>query len=222
MRARSCAGRRCSARTDRSPSSARAGQHAGAGTGRRRRSRRVRRCSSRVFGIQAQVVDAASSVVHQHDVGPVRGARTMRARGRGRDAVRWTPRPLTASTVLTTQPTSLLTRADAARVTWLSSRSGFTGASLRLQDRRVTSLVARGGVEPPTFRFSVGRSYQLSYLAVPSWAGGNHTREPGAPDGIDRREAFWSAVPHGPYAGPAFVLAGDPRRHGPGPHRLAA
>ena len=28
--------------------------------------------------------------------------------------------------------------------------------------------VARGGVEPPTFRFSVGRSYQLSYLA--EWA----------------------------------------------------
>jgi hypothetical protein len=28
------------------------------------------------------------------------------------------------------------------------------------------STVARGGVEPPTFRFSVGRSYQLSYLAV--------------------------------------------------------
>ena len=28
--------------------------------------------------------------------------------------------------------------------------------------------VARGGVEPPTFRFSVGRSYQLSYLAAPS------------------------------------------------------
>ena len=27
--------------------------------------------------------------------------------------------------------------------------------------------VARGGVEPPTFRFSVGRSYQLSYLAAP-------------------------------------------------------
>ena len=30
-------------------------------------------------------------------------------------------------------------------------------------------MVARGGVEPPTFRFSVGRSYQLSYLA--SWSG---------------------------------------------------
>ena len=27
-------------------------------------------------------------------------------------------------------------------------------------------MVARGGVEPPTFRFSVGRSYQLSYLAM--------------------------------------------------------
>jgi hypothetical protein len=28
------------------------------------------------------------------------------------------------------------------------------------------STVARDGVEPSTFRFSVGRSYQLSYLAV--------------------------------------------------------
>jgi hypothetical protein len=25
-------------------------------------------------------------------------------------------------------------------------------------------MVVRGGVEPPTFRFSGGRSYQLSYL----------------------------------------------------------
>ena len=28
-------------------------------------------------------------------------------------------------------------------------------------------LVARAGIEPATYRFSGGRSYQLSYLAVP-------------------------------------------------------
>ncbi len=27
------------------------------------------------------------------------------------------------------------------------------------------NVVARGGIEPPTYRFSGGRSYQLSYLA---------------------------------------------------------
>jgi hypothetical protein len=27
------------------------------------------------------------------------------------------------------------------------------------------TVVARGGIEPPTYRFSGGRSYQLSYLA---------------------------------------------------------
>jgi hypothetical protein len=37
-----------------------------------------------------------------------------------------------------------------------------TFAQLRRSDR-----VVRGGVEPPTFRFSGGRSYQLSYLTVP-------------------------------------------------------
>src|SRR5699024_12775045 len=32
--------------------------------------------------------------------------------------------------------------------------------------RRPEFWVARGGIEPPTFRFSGGRSYQLSYLAA--------------------------------------------------------
>jgi hypothetical protein len=29
----------------------------------------------------------------------------------------------------------------------------------------ITTVVARAGIEPATFRFSGGRSYQLSYLA---------------------------------------------------------
>ena len=29
----------------------------------------------------------------------------------------------------------------------------------------IYDVVARGGIEPPTFRFSGGRSYRLSYLA---------------------------------------------------------
>jgi hypothetical protein len=32
---------------------------------------------------------------------------------------------------------------------------------------QLVTLVVRGGVEPPTFRFSGGRSYQLSYLTSP-------------------------------------------------------
>ena len=32
------------------------------------------------------------------------------------------------------------------------------------REDRMRGLVGRGGVEPPTFRFSGGRSYQLSYL----------------------------------------------------------
>ena len=34
------------------------------------------------------------------------------------------------------------------------------------RSQRPSELVVRGGVEPPTFRFSGGRSYRLSYLTV--------------------------------------------------------
>ena len=40
------------------------------------------------------------------------------------------------------------------------------GPISKTPDQRAICVVARGGVEPPTFRFSVGRSYQLSYLAA--------------------------------------------------------
>ena len=46
-----------------------------------------------------------------------------------------------------------------------SRRETAGTAGQRRSDLRFR-VVARGGVEPPTFRFSVGRSYQLSYLAV--------------------------------------------------------
>ena len=46
-----------------------------------------------------------------------------------------------------------------------------THGQMKPQTRHVAwpavSVVARGGVEPPTFHFSGGRSYQLSYLASP-------------------------------------------------------
>jgi hypothetical protein len=38
-------------------------------------------------------------------------------------------------------------------------------------------MVVRGGVEPPTFRFSGGRSYQLSYLTVTAPFPGSDGRE---------------------------------------------
>ncbi len=45
--------------------------------------------------------------------------------------------------------------------------------------------VVRGGVEPPTFRFSGGRSYQLSYLTVTDPRHPNHDGrpQPSGPDG---------------------------------------
>ena len=53
------------------------------------------------------------------------------------------------------------------------------------------SLVARGGIEPPTFRFSVGRSYQLSYLAVarPRWRGATLTGLEPATSAVTGRRA---------------------------------
>lgn len=55
--------------------------------------------------------------------------------------------------------------------------------------RQVVLLVARAGIEPATFRFSGGRSYQLSYLA------GRHRllqtelpRRDGDPDGTRTRD----------------------------------
>ncbi len=42
----------------------------------------------------------------------------------------------------------------------------------------VVIVVVRGGVEPPTFRVSVGRSYQLSYLTL------MYLCVPSGPDGI--------------------------------------
>ena len=41
------------------------------------------------------------------------------------------------------------------------------GRNEQEQRFRCSRLVVRGGVEPPTFRFSGGRSYRLSYLTVP-------------------------------------------------------
>src|SRR4051812_49964992 len=45
-----------------------------------------------------------------------------------------------------------------------TGRRGTTSGNRRIV-KPEGQVVARGGVEPPTFRFSVGRSYQLSYLA---------------------------------------------------------
>jgi hypothetical protein len=53
----------------------------------------------------------------------------------------------------------------------------------RVPGQELSVAVARGGVEPPTYRFSVGRSYQLSYLAEP----GGMDLPVGDPDGTRTR-----------------------------------
>jgi hypothetical protein len=60
-----------------------------------------------------------------------------------------------------------LRRSEPLRLPWHDVRCGqVAGHEKDQRENRWSEVVARGGVEPPTFRFSVGRSYQLSYLAV--------------------------------------------------------
>src|SRR5690348_16696465 len=49
-------------------------------------------------------------------------------------------------------------------------------------------MVARAGIEPATFRFSGGRSYQLSYLAGRPSAHADEPRQYGDPDGTRTRD----------------------------------
>ena len=67
-------------------------------------------------------------------------------------------------------------------------------------------LVARGGVEPPTFRFSVGRSYQLSYLA-----GSTGTRSGQTSAGSLRRAQLYRRAHRSPnHDHPSASRAGKP------------
>ena len=77
-------------------------------------------------------------------------------------------------------------------------------------------MVARGGVEPPTFRFSVGRSYQLSYLAEGSRLGRSSSGQnlTGACGGHEN-----SVRPHCVLCSSAFW---PPSSSGPGPRPFTA
>ena len=48
-------------------------------------------------------------------------------------------------------------------------------AATKCGEQAEPEMVARGGVEPPTYRFSGGRSYRLSYLAVLGMSGPDGT-----------------------------------------------
>ena len=73
-------------------------------------------------------------------------------------------------------------RAESRR-TWVNGGQGMKKAPDRMMLVRslfvLFSVVARDGIEPSTFRFSVGRSYQLSYLAgVSAFADVLHRTDP--------------------------------------------
>src|SRR5690606_27015608 len=67
---------------------------------------------------------------------------------------------------------------------------------------RRRGLVGRGGVEPPTFRFSGGRSYQLSYLPWCGRASREHHNRVGRPGSL-------AHVPGTALGGPAGVDLGE-------------
>ena len=55
--------------------------------------------------------------------------------------------------------------ADKRRIIWGRWRIWITRPGSKKPCELGFLVVARGGIEPPTFRFSGGRSYRLSYLA---------------------------------------------------------
>src|SRR5690349_12637777 len=87
--------------------------------------------------------------------------------------------PWTRKTRRRPVPPGLAIRASCRIWSLLASRPGYDKPDARPVRERERE-VARGGVEPPTFRFSVGRSYQLSYLAE----GPGVTPAQRGPDGI--------------------------------------
>src|SRR6266496_4292437 len=82
-----------------------------------------------------------------------------------------------------------------------------------MREREVPELlVARGGIEPPTYRFSGGRSYQRSYLAVPHCRAQRGSKDPGESSG--HRSAGASRSMRAAI-GRSVTLATAGRAHGP-------
>ena len=74
-----------------------------------------------------------------------------------------TTRPTASARIGRNQPPSAVNSRSQPE----SKRRRFTAFAQVGQYPYRSEGVVRGGVEPPTFRFSGGRSYQLSYLTVP-------------------------------------------------------